>query len=158
MSPPLKESETTFSMRSTRTSTPNRSRTATITGCASGHQGSSTSKGGKEPRVAPVLSHRTTDTWRPPAMASDPSAPPDGFASRADWESISCPLKPRWKEHVMAGTKTEAKGKKNKVVGGVKKETGRVTKNRSLEAKGATQKAKGSVEETAGKAARRWTS
>ena len=36
----------------------------------------------------------------------------------------------------MAGTKTEAKGKKNRMVFGVKKETGRVTKNRSLEDQG----------------------
>jgi uncharacterized protein YjbJ (UPF0337 family) len=57
----------------------------------------------------------------------------------------------------MAGTKTESKGKKNKVVGGVKKEAGRVTKNRKLEAKGAGQKAKGSVQEKAGKATRKVT-
>jgi uncharacterized protein YjbJ (UPF0337 family) len=57
----------------------------------------------------------------------------------------------------MAGTKSEAKGKKNKVVGGVKKEAGRVTKNRKLEAKGAAQKGKGSVQETAGKATRKVT-
>src|SRR3954454_4111946 len=55
----------------------------------------------------------------------------------------------------MAGTKSETKGKKNKVVGGVKKETGRVTKNRKLEAKGAAQKGKGSVQDTAGKTARK---
>jgi len=41
----------------------------------------------------------------------------------------------------MAGSKTQAKGKKNKAVGSVKKEVGRATKNRSLEAKGSMQKA-----------------
>jgi uncharacterized protein YjbJ (UPF0337 family) len=56
---------------------------------------------------------------------------------------------------VMAGAKTQAKGKANKVAGGVKEEVGRVTKNRSLQAKGAAQKAKGSVQDIAGKARRK---
>ena len=42
----------------------------------------------------------------------------------------------------MAGKKTEAKGKLNKVAGGTKKSVGRVTKNRKLEAKGVAQKTK----------------
>ena len=38
----------------------------------------------------------------------------------------------RRKEPEMAGSKAKAKGKKNKVVGGVKKEACRVTKNLKL--------------------------
>ena len=57
----------------------------------------------------------------------------------------------------MAGKKTEAKGKLNKVAGGTKKSVGRVTKNRKLEAKGVAQKTKGSVQVATGKAERKIT-
>src|SRR5512132_1026564 len=55
-------------MRRTITSVPKRSRATAITGCTSGHHGSSTVKGGNVPRISPVASHRISDTRRPAVM------------------------------------------------------------------------------------------
>jgi uncharacterized protein YjbJ (UPF0337 family) len=57
----------------------------------------------------------------------------------------------------LAGSKTQAKGKANKISGSVKQAAGKATGNRKMRAKGTAQKAKGAVQDAAGKTGRALT-
>ena len=57
----------------------------------------------------------------------------------------------------MAGSKIRAKGKANKISGGLKQAAGKATGNKKMRAKGTAQKAKGVVQGAAGKTGRALT-
>jgi uncharacterized protein YjbJ (UPF0337 family) len=55
----------------------------------------------------------------------------------------------------MAGSRSQAKGKANKIAGAAKRAVGKATGNRKLRAKGTVQRAKGKVQDTVGRSDRK---
>jgi uncharacterized protein YjbJ (UPF0337 family) len=55
----------------------------------------------------------------------------------------------------MAGSKSQAKGKANKLAGSAKRALGKATGNRKLQAKGAVQQTKGKAQDAVGRSDRK---
>jgi uncharacterized protein YjbJ (UPF0337 family) len=55
----------------------------------------------------------------------------------------------------MAGSRSQAKGKANKIAGATKQAVGKATGNRKLRTKGTVQRAKGTVQDAVGRSDRK---